>query len=235
MRFRWATASHVGQVREANEDSVHPEADGAGDGPLLVAVADGLGGHVAGEVASRLAIQAAAATGGDVAARVQAGNAAVVARVREQPELAGMGTTLTLAELTGNEAAIGHVGDSRAYLLRSGSLRQLTTDHSKMEELLSAGLITHDEVPTHPQRAMITRALGLAPDVEVDTVAERLEPGDRLLLCSDGLTSMVDDATIEQLLAGAASVEEAAWSLVDAANAAGGADNITVAVVDAGP
>lgn len=234
MRYVWASGSHVGKVRTGNEDSVYPETGGTSEGPVLVALADGMGGHVAGEVASQLAITTATAPeDADPADRVAAANSAIAAKAIAEPELLGMGTTLSLVQLdTTGKAHIGHVGDSRIYLFRSEDLTQLTTDHTLVAALYAAGQITADELDTHPKRHYLTRALGLDPSVEVDEFTTGLEPGDRLLLCSDGLTDMVPDQRIEQLLTGAAALEEAVWSLIEAANESGGIDNITVAIVD---
>ena len=238
MNYSWATASHVGHVRDTNEDSVSPAADGAGSKTLVVAVADGMGGAAAGEVASRLAIEAATATSPgdtDIAARFTAGNDAVLAAVTDDPAMAGMGTTLTLAVLDHDGVAhLGHVGDSRAYLLRDGVLRQLTTDHTYVMELVSRGQLTKSAAATHPRRNLLTRVIGMQ-DLIVDTFSESLEAGDRVLLCSDGLTTMVDDGVIADLLTSATSPTEAAWALVDAANGNGGVDNTTVAVIDVNP
>ncbi len=233
MRYDWATATHVGRVRSGNEDAVFPADGGSGEGPVLVGVADGMGGHVGGEVASRTAIDAASSTDGDVVARVKAANGAVVARALENKELVGMGTTLTLAEIQGASCEIAHVGDSRAYLYRDGELHQITTDHSLIAELLASGRITEDDIATHPQRSVVTRALGMARSVRVDRFQQELRPGDRLLLCSDGLTTMIDDDAIAGVLAEERDPEAVAWALIEAANLAGGVDNITVAVVDA--
>ncbi len=234
MRYVWATATHVGQVRSGNEDSVHPPDGGAGPGPVLTLVADGMGGHVGGEVASRVAVEAAVAAEGSPEERVVAANRAVVARVLAEPALSGMGTTLTVAEIDEHgKLSIGHVGDSRAYLFRDGALTRITTDHSVVAELLEAGRITEEEVHTHPQRSLVTRALGMARWIDVDTFSEQLRPGDRVLLCSDGLTTMLSDDEVGAALRTCESAEEAAQALVDLANQAGGHDNITVVVVDA--
>jgi PPM family protein phosphatase len=143
-----------------------------------------------------------------------------------------MGTTVTMAELDPDgTATIGHVGDSRAYLLRDGRLRQLTDDHSVVAEYLAAGKIRPEDIPRHPQRSMLTRALGLARHVDVDAFTETLHPGDRLLLCTDGLNSMItDDDIVTYLVDG--TPDEAVWNLIEAANAAGGHDNVSVVVVD---
>lgn len=231
MRFVWATASHQGRIRDNNEDSVYPETDGRGNEPLLVAVADGMGGHVAGEVASQIAVEEATETSGNPERRVKTGNEAIIDAVLEKPSLTGMGTTLTLAQLDPiGRVTIGHVGDSRAYLLRQDSLTQLTTDHSFVQEEIDAGRITPEEALDHPQRGLITRALGLGRDVEVDVKRMRLLVDDRLLLCSDGLSGMIVSDEIAAIL-GEGSPSEAAWALVEAANQAGGHDNVTVVVV----
>ena len=236
MNYVWATATHVGLLRDGNEDSVYPDSGGSGPGPFAAAVADGMGGHAAGEVASATALAAAVATAGTPRERVIAANTAVVHAVIDDPSLAGMGTTLTFAEFSPDGAlAIGHVGDSRAYLLRDGELRQITTDHSLVAELLAAGRIKPEDVHTHPQRNLVTRGIGMSQNVEVDVEHCDLIAGDRVMLCSDGLTTMVTDAAVGEILGGDGAPEERVWALVEAANAAGGYDNITVVVVDAGP
>lgn len=233
--YLWAVATHPGRIRSGNEDSVHPSAAGTGPGPLVVTVADGMGGAVGGEVASRTAVDSAIGTDGDVASRVAAGNSAILAEVDRHPSLAGMGTTMTLFELgPEGEARYAHVGDSRAYLMRDGELRQLTVDHTVVAEYVRAGKITRDEVATHPQRSMLTRALGLTTEVEIDTGTLDLVGNDRLLLCSDGVNSMIDDDEIAQALS-LETAEEAAWDLVERANTAGGHDNITALVIDVRP
>ena len=234
MRYVWAAASHVGLVRRSNEDSVFPPSGGKGPGPIVVAVADGMGGHAAGDVASSVAIEAATSADGDatVAGRVRAANDAVLAEVERDPRLAGMGTTLTLAIFDEHGSIhIGHVGDSRAYLLRDGHLRQLTDDHTLVAEMAALGQIRPDQVDKHPKRHFLTRALGM-PGIGIDEVTMTVYPGDRLMLCSDGLTGMVASAEIAQILGSMQSPEPAAWSLVEAANEAGGHDNTTVIVVD---
>jgi serine/threonine protein phosphatase PrpC len=233
MKYVWATATHQGKVREANEDSLFPASDGDTDGSVTLIVADGMGGHVAGEVASRLAINAAASSHLDPADRVAAGNRAIREEVGRQPNLEGMGTTMTLVELHPDARAhFAHVGDSRAYLLRNGELEQVTDDHTVLAEYLAAGRLSPEEAVNHPQRHMITRCLGLTRFVNVDEIVIDVEPGDRYLLCTDGLNSMIEDGAIKEGLAEQAP-DAAAWKLVDMANAAGGQDNITVIVADA--
>lgn len=232
MNYQWASATHTGRVRSNNEDSVFPPVSGAGTDPSsLFIVADGMGGHVAGEVASRIAVDTATDIDSSPRARVMGANQALLLEVSEHPELAGMGTTMTLLEINDGVAHLAHVGDSRAYVLREGTLRQLTVDHTVAAEYVAAGQISPEEAQNHPQRNMITRALGLTQNLTVDEIEEPTRPGDRFLLCSDGVNSMLtDDAIREQLQA--ETPEEAVWGLVEAANTAGGHDNITAVVVD---
>ena len=232
MRYLWSTATHPGRARPINEDAVYPAGAGTGDAVLLV-VADGLGGHIGGEVASKLAIEVASDLGLSPAEAVLSANRAILSEVANRPRLAGMATTMTLARLDEDGSAhFAHVGDSRGYLLRRGDLRRLTQDHSVVAEYVASGKLTEEEAENHPQRSLVTRALGLEFHLEVDEFEEPLEQGDRLLLCSDGLNVMIDDDHIRSLL-GSGTPEEAAWALIEAANTAGGHDNITVAIADA--
>jgi protein phosphatase len=204
--------------------------------PPLFAVADGMGGAQAGELASRLAatsLEEFTQAHGDPTAAdlVQEANARIYRRSQEDPAAAGMGSTITVALVDGTAGAVSlaHVGDSRAYLLRGGSLEQLTADHSLVAELVRSGRLTEEEAENHPQRSVITRVLGTDPDVDVDTLTVLAEPGDLFLLCSDGLTAMLRDEDILQVLEAAdGDPDQAARALVDAANRAGGDDNITV-------
>jgi serine/threonine protein phosphatase PrpC len=224
-----AALSHPGRRRRHNEDSYVLE-------PPLFAVADGMGGAKAGEVASGLAADAVQESSGDgatgearVAALIEEANRRVFRRANEDREASGMGTTMTVALVEDERVAIGHVGDSRAYLYRGGRLEQLTDDHSLVAELVRSGKLTPEEAEAHPQRSVITRALGTDSEVDVDTFAVRAEPGDLFLLCSDGLTAMVDDDTIlEAIEQHRSNLAEAAKALVNAANRGGGEDNITV-------
>jgi len=236
MNYTWATATDIGHMRDGNEDTVTPTEDGAGAGPFIVAIADGMGGHVAGEVASRLAIDAAIVVpvGASISprTRVEAGNEAVMAASVDNPKLAGMGTTLTLAVFDAEGGIhVAHVGDSRLYMMRDGDLRQITTDHTWVTEMERRGQLTRDQAADHPKRHLLTRVLGMA-DVEVDEDDLELRAGDRVLLCSDGLTTMLEDEPVQEILATAETPSDAVWALVEAANAAGGYDNTTVAVVD---
>ncbi len=236
MKYVWGTGTDAGRVRKQNEDSLFPTTSGSSEGPVVLMVADGMGGAVGGEVASRIAVKTASTDLDDQAiepiARVTAANDAVVAQSIEDPSLTGMGTTMTLVRLnTDGTADFAHVGDSRAYLLAEGGMRLLTTDHTLINELVELGNITEKEAEHHPHRHMLTRVLGLGP-IAIDTFSIDLGIGDRLLLCSDGLTTMVADFTIEQILHAGEGVEPTAWALIEQANTAGGVDNTTVIVID---
>ncbi len=233
MRYLWAAATHKGMVRQNNEDSLYPETSGESDGPATLVVADGMGGHVAGEVASRLAVNAAASNQLLPSDRVAAGNRAIREEVAREPDLEGMGTTMTLVSLgEDGSATFAHVGDSRAYLYRADELRQLTEDHTIAAEYVAQGEISAEEAASHPQRHILTRTLGLSRFVNIDEIQIALEPEDRILLCSDGLNEMVSDDAIAAAMDGG-TVDDVAWKLIEMANEAGGVDNITVIVVDA--
>jgi protein phosphatase len=235
MRFRWATRSDTGRVREHNEDTVWP-APGTGESgdTFLVAVADGMGGAVGGEIASATAIETATGVGGRAAIRVQAANLAVLDEATRRPRLAGMGTTLTLAIIEPDGSVeLGHVGDSRAYRYREGRLEMITTDHSYVSEMIASGRLSPEDAKNHPYRSVVTRAIGLEPVVDVDITELEMEDGDRILLCSDGLTAMLDETAIAEILADHDDPGSAAEVLVEVANERGGDDNITVVVVDA--
>jgi protein phosphatase len=245
-RSRWtgAVLTHRGLVREANEDAALVLNELG-----LWIVADGMGGHPGGDVASRLAVEAtadyvrrhAAHCGEAKKLLLQAiryANERVRGEVRIRPELETMGTTIValhVGEAPEADATLVHVGDSRAYLVRDGSLQPLTTDHSYVEERIREGLLTREEARRHPYRHMLSRAVGIEPEVEPDVRSFALRPGDRILLCTDGLTKMIEDEEILALLGTAASQEEACRLLVEAANRRGGADNTTVVVVGAVP
>lgn len=235
MKFRWATRSDTGRVREHNEDAVWPATgSGESDDTLLVAVADGMGGHVGGEIASSTAIDTATGVGGRAAIRIQAANLAVLDEAARRPRLAGMGTTLTLAIVEPDGSMeLGHVGDSRAYRYRNGELEMITTDHSYVSEMIAAGKLSPEDAENHPYRSVVTRAIGLEPAVDVDVTELEVKDGDRILLCSDGLTAMLDDATIAEILGDDDDPGTVADALVETANERGGDDNITVVVVDA--
>jgi PPM family protein phosphatase len=225
---RSAAATDPGRRRRHNEDAYVCE-------PPLFAVADGIGGAQAGEVASRLAATALRETGADgadprrhVDALIQEANRRVYERQTSDASASGMGTTITVALLHDDMVWIGHVGDSRAYLIRKGRLEQLTQDHSLVAELVRSGKLSPEEAETHPQRSVITRALGTDPDVDVDTFAVDAQPGDIFLICSDGLSSMVDIAELEDILRRHRDdLAGASRALIHAANRGGGEDNIT--------
>ncbi|MGI6590009.1 MAG: Stp1/IreP family PP2C-type Ser/Thr phosphatase [Eggerthellaceae bacterium] len=226
----FGSRTDVGCVRERNEDSLAVS-------PPLFAVADGMGGHAAGDVASELAIKVLtqnAPTSADVDALGEAVVKANHAVINEalRAELAGMGTTMTACVIDGCKLAIAHVGDSRAYLLHHGKLQQLTRDHSLVADMVEAGRITEEEARVHPNRSIITRAIGSDPNMQPDLYEITASPGDRLLLCSDGLYSMVENSRIQSQLARIHDPQRCASALVNDAISAGGLDNITVVVVD---
>ena len=235
MTLRTAHLTHPGRKRRHNEDSyVHQ--------PPLFAIADGMGGAKAGEVASGLAVQALELrpdVSGDgesyVVDLIQEANRRVYDRAHEDAEASGMGTTMTVALVDAEHGRVvfGHVGDSRAYRIRHDQLEQLTDDHSLVGELIRSGKLTREEAEVHPQRSVITRALGTDPNVDVDTFAVETQPGDIFLLCSDGLSGMVSDQKILQIVRdNRRNLSEAAKALVAAANRGGGDDNITVVVFE---
>jgi protein phosphatase len=218
----------TGRQRRDNEDSAYARA------PLFV-VADGMGGAQAGEVASHIAVEVFEQGLPDgtnpeerLAQRVREANRKIHERSLAEHGREGMGTTITAVWLEDSQVSIAHVGDSRAYLFRDGDLRRLTQDHTLVDELVRRGKLTEEQAAEHPQRSIITRALGPEPDVDVDTLTYEVRPGDVLLLCSDGLTAMVSEEQIAETLASAPTLEQAGNQLIDEANAAGGRDNITV-------
>jgi protein phosphatase len=225
----YARASDTGRKRRRNEDSYVVA-------PPLFAVADGMGGAQAGEVASKLAAAAleesdpGALSGPErLVSLIQEANRRVYERASSDPSTSGMGTTMTVALVEGEDVTIGHVGDSRAYLVREGRLEQLTEDHSLVNELLKSGKLSPEEADVHPQRSVITRAVGTDPDVDVDAFVVAAAAGDIFLLCSDGLTDMVgDDDILETVEKHRDDLDRATKALVSAANRGGGEDNITV-------
>jgi PPM family protein phosphatase len=232
--IRSAGVTDTGRRRRRNEDAYVCE-------PPLFAIADGMGGAQAGEVASGLAaavleetrLDAAGDAGEErIAELIREANRRVFQRSNEDAATSGMGTTMTVALVNDAEGTIvfGHVGDSRAYRVREDRLEQLTDDHSLVGELMRSGKLSPEEAETHPQRSVITRALGTEPDIDVDTFTVEAEPDDLFLLCSDGLTDMVSDRDILAVLQTSNDLQAAARALVGAANAVGGEDNITVVV-----
>jgi PPM family protein phosphatase len=234
--FQAFSRTDKGRMREQNEDSLYA-------GTTVFAVADGMGGHAAGEVASATALEPLRAldrrefaTAEDaqhaLAEAIAEANLNVVAKATNEPELRGMGTTLTAVLVRDGRFHVAHVGDSRAYLIRGGEISQLTTDHTLVEQLVREGRLSRDQAATHPQRSVITRAIGVDREVEVDSLPPlEMQPGDQVLLCSDGLSGPVEDPDIAGILAAEPEGQGAADALVDAANRAGGPDNITVVLI----
>jgi protein phosphatase len=228
MATTFATATHTGLVRRGNEDSYFAR-------PPVFAVADGMGGAAAGEVASAMAVRSfeyflpqSSRPDEELAKLVGRINESIYQYAAAGHGPAGMGTTITAATLSGGAVGIAHVGDSRAWLLRGGELTRLTQDHSLVAEMLREGQITEAEAATHPQRSIITRALGVEPAVKVDRYTVEWQPGDIFLLASDGLHGMVPEEDIGEILSSGKSLPEMADELIEAANSRGGNDNVTV-------
>ena len=239
MRIQAAAASDVGQQRRANEDCFAIAAEHG-----LYVVADGMGGHAAGQLASELccramvrAAEVSHSSGGSLTERLRTAvmhaNHEIFSTAQQRPEVAGMGTTVVATLVAGDRAALAHVGDSRAYRLRDGRLRQLTDDHSLVGELVRRQEITADAARGHPHRHVLTRALGVRPRVEPDLAEVGLQDGDLFMLCSDGLTNHVLDDEFPKLLDGRRDLQESCDRLVDLANQRGGEDNITVVLLRA--
>jgi PPM family protein phosphatase len=233
VNIRVGAKSDVGKMRTDNQDSY------LADEPVF-AVADGVGGHLGGDVASATAVRVIQEGTRDGARPDQLEellhevNSAIWEKSQSAAHLRGMGTTCTLVLLEDRSAHLAHVGDSRAYLYRSGELSQVTEDHNLVGKMLSEGKLSREEAAHHPQRNIITRALGLDPNVDVDLLTLELTQGDRLIICSDGLSSMVDERTLAGILSGERDPQAAAERLVEEANEAGGEDNITVVLIDVG-
>lgn len=234
LSLRFAAGSHKGMIREGNEDSGYA-------GPRLLAIADGMGGQAAGEVASSEVISTLVTLDDDVPGSdiltslghaVQRANDQLRAMVEEDPQLEGMGTTLTALLWTGQRLGLVHVGDSRAYLLRDGVLTQITQDHTWVQRLVDEGRITEEEATTHPQRSLLMRALGSGDHVEPDLSIREVRAGDRYLICSDGLSGVVSHQTMEETLASYQGPQETVQELIQLALRGGGPDNITVIIAD---
>src|ERR1700754_4803166 len=221
--LRYAVRSDVGLLREGNEDSAYA-------GPRLLAVADGMGGHAAGEVASSLTIASMAKLDSEPAGA--AANTRLQEMIIANPAVEGMGTTLTALFWSDGHAAVCHIGDSRGYLLREGELYQITHDHTLVQSLVDEGRISADDVSTHPQRSLLLRALDGRSVAEPDLSVHDAQPGDRYLLCSDGLSGVVSDETLRETLATIEDPEVVTRQLIDLALHGGGPDNITCIVAD---
>lgn len=246
--LRSSARTSVGQVRENNEDNVRLW---SADGFVVAVVADGMGGAVAGEEASRIAVQTM--EDGDylhtpetspvnltddqavswLSETIRSANSNIVQRASKEPELRGMGTTMTVAFVRNNRSIIAHVGDSRAYLVdgQTGRITQITADHSFVEALVAAGHLTHEQAEEHPMRNVLYRALGQNDDIDVDIYETHLRSGDRIVLCSDGLTRHVKPNEIASLVVDAQDLDDASQELIDLANARGGEDNVSVIVI----
>jgi serine/threonine protein phosphatase PrpC len=233
MKVRVGAKTDVGRVRDRNEDAYLIREP-------LFAVADGMGGHRGGDVASSMTVDALEradlppdAPLGVLVAEIKKANQEVLRRGESDQGLRGMGTTLTAFVTDRDRAYVAHVGDSRAYLLRDGALQRLTRDHTLVERMVEEGRIQPDQARHHPQRSILTRALGVEDEVEVDDLTvDPIQPGDRILLCTDGLSAMVDEAEIDRILREEGDPQAAAERLVEAAIQAGGDDNVTVIVLD---
>jgi protein phosphatase len=225
-----AAATDPGKRRRRNEDAYVVA-------PPLFAVADGMGGAQAGEIAARIAATVLSESSGEeaVVELIKEANRRVFEAASGDEARSGMGTTITAALVEADRVQIGHVGDSRAYRLRDGRLEQLTEDHSLVAELVRSGRLSPEEADAHPQRSVITRTVGTDPDVDVDTFSVDARPGDVFVLCSDGLTTMVaDDAILELVERNRGNLDQAARALVDAANKGGGEDNVTIVLFELG-
>lgn len=241
--MKYAAGTDKGLVREINEDSYNI-LPGNQEAPYVFIVADGMGGHNCGEIASRVAVEYisdyfaqnagsyidAEDSGPALKKLVEAANQEVWQKSLETPETNGMGTTLTMAVIAGKTVTIAHVGDSRLYLARSGDMRKVTEDHSYIEELVRKGSLTREEAENHPGKNIITRAIGSSPELDVDILSLTMETDDIMVLCTDGLTNMVCEDEIHET-AGSNTPEAACEQLIEAAKRHGGEDNITVIII----
>jgi PPM family protein phosphatase len=235
-----AARTDVGRIRKGNEDSLHASAN---DYRGLFIVADGMGGHAAGEVASEMAVEIVSRDLSDlndldapdahsrVARALRDANRAVYERTRTERDKLGMGSTVSALLLSENKYIVGHVGDSRIYIVRDAGMHQLTRDHSLVQEQVDAGLLTPEQARRHPQSNVITRCVGMADDIDPDVFSGEAQIGDTFLLASDGLTGMIEDRRIQQLLVSRAKPERIVDALIQEANMNGGNDNITAVVV----
>ena len=241
--MKYAAGTDKGLVRDTNEDSCNI-IPGDREVPYVFIVADGMGGHNCGEIASNMAVEYiseyftknsvsfldAGDCGSTLKNLVEAANREVWRKSLESPETNGMGTTLTMAVIVDNTVTVAHVGDSRLYLIRSGNMRKVTDDHSYIEELVRKGSLTKEEAENHPGKNIITRAIGSSPELEVDILSLTMEANDIMILCTDGLTNMLCENEICET-AGGAEPEAACEQLIEAANKHGGEDNVTVIII----
>lgn len=231
----------IGRRRKLNQDYIYSSEQPVGHLPNLFLVADGMGGHNAGDYASRITVETVVERAADsketdpmriLGEAIQSANALVCKQAGESPELEGMGTTLVAASCRGESLYVANVGDSRLYVVNGSGIRQITRDHSWVEEMVSRGGIQRADARTHPDKNIITRAVGVEDRVEVDFFTVQLEKGDEILMCTDGLTNMLEDEDIRMILDGARDIVEKAQKLVKAANENGGRDNISVVLID---
>lgn len=239
--MKFAAGTDRGLVREINEDSYSVIAD-CEETPYVFIIADGMGGHNCGEIASRAAVEHISSSmsehnffpeesrGTELRKLVESTNTAVYQKSLESPEANGMGTTLTMALVIDKVMTVAHVGDSRLYLVRAGNMQQVTEDHSYIEELVRKGTLTREEAEKHPRKNIITRAIGCSPILEVDILSMTMEKDDIFILCTDGLTNMLDENEIVEI-AKNNDPDAACMQLIDAAKKQGGEDNITVIVI----
>lgn len=227
----------VGLKRNSNQDFVYASDQKVGRLPSLLIVADGMGGHAAGDLASRVCVETAVSSiegSGQtetipiLAEAIQKANRAVLKKAAEKPEYAGMGTTIVAAVIDGNTLYVANVGDSRLYLIDDDRIDQITLDHSLVAEMVRSGRISPEQMRNHPEKNIITRAVGGEENVEVDFFDVGLHKGDVVLLCSDGLTNMVEDEQIFRIVRREKTLRDAGQKLISAANSAGGRDNISV-------
>ena len=240
--MRVFSATDIGQKRHMNQDFIFTSEEPVGNLPNLFVVADGMGGHNAGDFASRYGVSVLVETVRKdknfnpvkvMRNAIEAANREVFSQSRNDPSMAGMGTTMVVCTVVGGYAYIANVGDSRLYLAGSDSMTQITQDHSLIAEMVRLGELTPEEGRNHPDKNIITRAVGTNEDVKIDFFDVKLETGDQILMCSDGLSNMVEDQRIFEILKGEDTEEDKAQVLVDEANANGGRDNIAVIVVEA--
>ncbi len=231
----------IGKKRQLNQDSLYASTDSIGKLPNIFLVADGMGGHRAGGYASSCAVETILEsirkskrleTGRILIEAIRKANEVIEERANEDERFAGMGTTVVAACLEDNELTVANVGDSRLYVVVGDTLEQVTEDHSLVQEMVRVGGINKEEARVHPNKNIITRAVGLEKDLEVDCFIKELEPGNIVLLCSDGLTDMLDDDQIYQILTSEGDVQSRTEALVQSANDNGGRDNIAVIVID---
>ena len=233
--------THIGRRREMNQDYMYTSENAVGKLPNLFLVADGMGGHKAGEYASRFTVEKIVETietsgqtepVATMKEAVEAANRGLLEEAGRDAAKAGMGTTVVAATVIGNHLHVANVGDSRLYLINHEAIRQITRDHSLVEEMVRLGEMDKADAKDHPDKNIITRAVGVVPELSVDFFEVELKPGDTVLMCSDGLTNMIEDEEIKKIVLGQRDIVEKAEKLIDTANENGGKDNITVVLIE---